>query len=192
MLCRRFVGRRDELAYLRECRLEAASSHGGLTLIAGDAGVGKTRLIAEFCDSLVYSRWKIGQGACLEFATRPYGPILDVLARIDGRPFQLGAPTKREQFDAIVDRFAAIASRTVLGVVIEDLHWADAATLDLLAYLGSKLQRMRVLVLASFRTDELHLENPATAAVARLARNARAGRIDLGSLARHRTQNVYR
>jgi DNA-binding CsgD family transcriptional regulator len=179
VLCRPFVGRREELAYLRERRLEAASSHGGLVLIAGDAGVGKTRLIAEFCDSLVYSRWKIGQGTCLEFASRPYGPIIDVLARADDRPFELGATTRREQFDAIIDRFTAIASRTALAVAIEDLHWADAVTLDVLAYLASKLQRMRVLVLASFRTDELHAENPATAAVAKIARNARAGRIDL-------------
>ena len=182
MLCRPFIGRREELAYLRERRLEAASSHGGLVLIAGDAGVGKSRLLAEFCDSLVYSRWKIGQGACLEFASRPYGPIIDVLTRIDARPFELGATTKREQFDAIVDRFTAIASRTALAVVIEDVHWADAATLDVLAYLGAKLQRMRVLVLASFRTEELHAENPATAAVAKIARSARAGRIDLPPL----------
>ncbi len=182
VLCRPFVGRREELAYLRERRLEAASSHGGLVLIAGDAGVGKSRLIAEFCGSLVYSRWKIGQGTCLEFASRPYGPIIDVLARVDTRPFELGAATKREQFDAIIDRLASIASRTALGVVIEDLHWADAATLELLAYLGSKLQRMRVLVIASFRTDELNSENPATVAVAKIARNARAGRIDLAPL----------
>ncbi|MEO7039548.1 MAG: AAA family ATPase [Candidatus Elarobacter sp.] len=180
VLCRPFVGRREELAYLRERRLEAGSSHGGLVLIAGDAGVGKSRLITEFCGALAYSRWRIGYGPCLEFASRPYGPILDVLGRVDPAPFELGSvATKHEQFDAIVDRLASIAARTALVVVVEDLHWADAATLDLLAYLGTKLQRMRVLVLASFRPDELHPEHPATAAVAKIARNARAGRIDL-------------
>jgi predicted ATPase len=60
VLCRPFVGRREELAYLRERRLEAGSSHGGLVLSAGDAGVGKSLLISEFRDSLAYSRWKIG------------------------------------------------------------------------------------------------------------------------------------
>jgi hypothetical protein len=113
----------------------------------------------------------------LEFASRPYGPILDVLARVDASPFELGAAaTKQEQFDAIVDRFASIASRTALVVVVEDLHWADAATLDLLAYLGTRLHHMRVLGLASFRPDELHPDHPATAATAKVARNARAGR----------------
>lgn len=182
VLCRPFVGRREELAYLHERRLEAASSHGGLVLIAGDAGVGKTRLIAEFCGSLAYSRWKIGQGNCLQFASRPYGPIIDVLARVDARPFELGAATKREQFDAILDRFKSLASRTALAVVIEDVHWADAATLDVLAYIGSNLQRMRLLVIASLRPDELHPENPTTVAVATIARSARAGRIDLAPL----------
>jgi DNA-binding CsgD family transcriptional regulator len=184
VLCRPFIGRREELAYLRERRLEAGSSHGGLVLIAGDAGVGKSRLIAEFCGSLAYSRWRIGHGPCLEDARRPYGPILDVLARFDAAGHDLApAATKQEQFDAIVDRLASIASRTALVVVVEDLHWADAGTLDLLAYLGTRVHKLRVLILASFRPDELHPEHPATSGVAKIARNARAGRIDLAPLA---------
>ena len=184
VLCRPFIGRREELAYLRERRLEAGSSHGGLVLIAGDAGVGKSRLIAEFCGALAYSRWRIGHGPCLEDARRPYGPILDVLARFDAAGPELApAATKQEQFDAIVDRLASIASRTALVVVVEDLHWADAATLDLLAYLGTKVLRLRVLILASFRSDELHPDHPAIGGVAKLVRNARAGRIDLAPLA---------
>jgi len=183
VLCRPFVGRLDELGYLRERRLEAGSSRGGFVLIAGDAGVGKSRLITEFCKSLAYSRWKIGRGACVEFASRPYGPILEVLAAVDRAPFELtDAATKREQLDAIVERLAAIAAKTALIVVVEDLHWADAATLDLLAFLGSRLQRMRILVLASLRADELHPDNPATNAAARIARSARAGRINLAPL----------
>ena len=183
VLCRPFVGRREELAYLRERRLEAGASHGGLVLITGDAGVGKSRLISEFCDSLAYSKWRIGYGPCLEFARRPYGPILDVLTRLDASPSVLApAATKQQQFDAIVERFASIASRSALVVVIEDLHWADAATLDLLTYLGTKLDRMRALVLASIRSDELHPDHPAAGGVANLDRIARARRIDLAPL----------
>ena len=63
VLCRPFIGRRQELAYLRERRLEAGLSHGGLVLVTGDAGVGKARLIAEFCKSLAYARGKGGHGA---------------------------------------------------------------------------------------------------------------------------------
>ncbi len=183
VLCRPFIGRRDELAYLRERRLEAGSSRGGLILIAGDAGVGKSRLIAEFCGSLAYSRWRIGHGPCLEDARRPYGPILDVLARFDRSGAELTpAATKQEQFDAIVERLAEIAAKTALIIVVEDLHWADAATLELLAYLGTSVHRMRVLILGSFRPDELHPEHPAVTGVAKIARTARAGRIDLAPL----------
>ncbi len=183
VLCRPFVGRREELAYLRDRRLEAGASKGAFVLIAGDAGVGKSRLMAEFCDSLVSSRWKTGHGACLEFASQPYGPILEVLENIDAKPYQLAsAATKRAQFDAIADRFAAIASRRALAIVIEDLHWADAASLDFIAYLATKIHRMRVLVLASFRADEVHTKPFAAAALAKIARNARTSRIDLAPL----------
>jgi DNA-binding CsgD family transcriptional regulator len=182
VLCRPFVGRLEELAYLRERRLEAGSSRGGLVFIAGDAGVGKSRLISEFCAALANSRWKIGIGACLEVANRPYGPFLDVLARV-GVPFEIrAAQTQHEQFDAIVDRLTTVAARTALVVVIEDVHWADAATLALLAYLGSKLHGMRILVLASLRTDDLHAGHHASAAVAKIVRDASASRIDLGPL----------
>jgi len=183
VLCGPFVGRQEELAYLRERRQEAGSSHGGLVLVAGDAGVGKSRLIAEFCRSLGYSRWRVATGQCLEFTSRPYGPILDVLSRLGAKPFELArATTKHEQFDAIVERLASLAARRALLVVIEDIHWADAATLDLLSYAGSKLQHMRVLLLASFRVDDLHPNNPATTAIPKIARHGRGGRIDLAPL----------
>ena len=183
MLCRPFIGRSQELAYLRERRLEAGSSHGGLVLLAGDAGMGKTRLISEFCTTLAYSRWKVAQGACLEFASRPYGPILEAFGRLEERPFVLSTATgKREQFEAIGAHLAALAGRSALIIVIEDLHWADAATLDFLAYLGPALQRMRVLVVASVRADELFASQPAARAIARIVRAAGAGRIDLAPL----------
>ncbi|MBV8532043.1 MAG: AAA family ATPase, partial [Candidatus Eremiobacteraeota bacterium] len=167
---------------MRERRLEAGLSHGGWVLVAGDAGMGKSRLISEFCSSLAYSRWKVGYGACTEFASPPYGPILEIFSRID-RGFKLeAAATKREQFDAIVDRLAAIAGRSALVLVVEDLHWADAATLDLLTYLAPKLHNLRVLVVASLRTDELHPDHPATTAAAKISRAGQAGRIDLGPL----------
>jgi DNA-binding CsgD family transcriptional regulator len=183
VLCRPFIGRRQELAFLNEKRLEAARSRGGLVLVEGDAGVGKTRLVGEFCKSLAYSRWRIGTGACLEFANRPYGPIVEALSQAGGTPFTLAAAaTKRDQFDQIVERLASIASRRAVIAVIEDVHWADAATLELLAYLAPQLHRMRVLVIASVRTDELHTGREVTTGVAKIARNARAARIELGRL----------
>lgn len=183
VLCRPFIGRRQELAYLNERRLEAARSHGGLVFVEGDAGVGKTRLVAEFCASLAYSRWKIGRGACIEFASRPYGPVIEVLSQTGGMPFRLAAAaTKREQFDAVIERLEAIASRRAVVAVVEDLHWADVATLELLAHLGPRLARMRLLAIATVRTGELHPEHPVATILAKIARSAQAGRIGLGPL----------
>ena len=152
-------------------------------LVAGDAGVGKSRLIAEFCRSFGYSRWRVATGQCLEYGSRPYGPILDALAPLNATPFELArAATKHEQFDAIVGHLASLAARSALLVIIEDIHWADAATLDLLAYAGSKLQNVRVLVVASYRPDDLLPDNPATLAIPKIARHGRGGQIDLAPL----------
>ena len=152
-------------------------------LVAGDAGVGKSRLIGEFCRTLAYSRWKIGSGTCVEFASRPYGPMLEALGQLSGGSFQLGeAPSKRQQFDAILARIGDLATQAAIVIAIEDVHWADAATLDLLVYLSTRIERMRVLLLASFRAEELHPEQPAARAAAQIARAPHAGRIDLAPL----------
>ena len=183
VLCRSFVGRREELAFLRERRLEAGSAHGSLILISGDAGLGKSRLVSEVCDALAYSRWRIAVGQCTEFPGRPFGPVLEILRRLEPTFSGLEpAASKREQLEQLTEAFVALAARKALLLVIEDLHWADAATLDLLAHLGPRLATMRVLVLATYRPDALHPENPATAAIAKIARSAQASRIDLAPL----------
>ncbi len=180
VLCRRFIGRIDELAFLEEKRRDAARSHGSFILIGGEPGIGKSRLMATFCSN-VGSRWRIAYGSCLEYTQRPYGPILDILGRLEpaGSLGLSPAATKREQLDAIVDRFAKTAEKSGVVAVIEDLHWADTATLELLTVLAPKLEKLRVLVLASFRPNEMAAEHGSHAALARLERAARSGRIDL-------------
>jgi DNA-binding CsgD family transcriptional regulator len=183
IVCRRFIGRQEELAYLHERRREASSSRGGFVFVSGEAGLGKSRLIAEFKKALAKSRVRIGVGQSLEFAQRPYGPVLDVLARFDPSAADLvPAASKREQFDAIAQAFVRAAERSTIVAIVEDLHWADAATLELLAYLAAKLEATRTLIVASYRSEELHREHPAFAAIAKLARAPRAGRIELAPL----------
>jgi DNA-binding CsgD family transcriptional regulator len=181
VLCRPFIGRHEELAYLNELRLEAASSHGTIALVAGEAGLGKSRLITEFCASLAYTRWRVAHGPCLEDARRPYGPMLDILRQL-GTGIPAPATTKQEQFDDMIAALTAVAAKTAVLAVFEDIHWADAATLELLAYMGPKLHGSRVLVVASFRPDELHPDHPAADGIARIVRKARPARIDLAPL----------
>ncbi len=183
VVCRSFIARREELTFLRERRLSAAKSQGGVVLVAGDPGIGKSRLLAEFCSGLAKSRWRIGYGTCLEHAKKPYAPLLDALSVIDhGNGALSPAATKREQFDAIVARLVRAAAKSALLVVIEDLHWADVGTLELLAFLAPKLERLRILLLASYRPHDVTLDELTYLCLAKLERAARIGRIELSPL----------
>lgn len=183
IICRRFIGRQEELEYLQERRREASASHGGLVFVSGEAGLGKSRLLAEFRKSLAKARIRIGVGLSLEFAQRPYGPILDVLARFDPAAAELvPAASKREQFDAVVHAFARASERTALVAIVEDLHWADAATLELLDYLAGRIETSRILIVASYRPEVFQPDHPTFAAIAKLGRAPRAGRIELAPL----------
>ncbi|MDQ6941426.1 MAG: AAA family ATPase, partial [Candidatus Eremiobacteraeota bacterium] len=176
----------EELAYLHERRLDASAGRGGVVLLAGEAGVGKSRLIAEFRSSLAKTRVRIAVGQCLEFAQRPYGPVLDVLARFDPESLDLvPAETKLEQFDAIVVRFARASERSPLIAIFEDVHWADVATLQLLAYLATKLEAMRLLVIASFRPEHVDDGDSESNSIALIADAPRASRITLKPLSGH-------
>ncbi|MBD5656790.1 MAG: AAA family ATPase, partial [Candidatus Eremiobacteraeota bacterium] len=184
VLCRPFVGRREELAYLHERRLEAGTSRGGFVFVAGNAGLGKSRILREFCTSLLNSRWRVARGACTQVAGRPYGPVLDALAKLDAGEAELApAASRKEQIDALVARFAALAERKALLLVIEAVHWADVATLDFLVDISARLYNMRMLVVASYRPDELHAGSPLAEAVAKIAREGRTGTVALAPLA---------
>ncbi|MDQ6925138.1 MAG: AAA family ATPase, partial [Candidatus Eremiobacteraeota bacterium] len=183
VVCRPFIGRHDELAYLHERRLDASAGRGGVVLIAGEAGIGKSRLIAEFRGSLAKSRVRVALGQCIEFAQRPYGPVLDVLARFDPEHLNLvPAASKVEQFDAIVECFSRAASRAALIAIFEDIHWADAATMELLAYLATKLDTLRLLLVASYRPESLEGGDAGSSLTGTIARARRMGRVDLRPL----------
>ncbi|MBV9438855.1 MAG: AAA family ATPase, partial [Candidatus Eremiobacteraeota bacterium] len=183
VLCRRFIGRGEELAYLHEWRRDAGASRGGVVLIAGEAGLGKSRLLREFSAPLQKSRWRVAPAPCLEFGQRPYGPILDALARLDPAAAEVvPAASKHEQFEALAAAFTRVVARGAVLVIVEDLHWADVATLEFLLHLSPRLATMRMLLVTSFRPEEVPPEHPAGAAVARLARAVHAGRVDLGPL----------
>jgi len=184
IVCRRFIGRDDELSYLHERRREAGASRGGLVLIGGEAGVGKSRLIAEFSATLAKrSRWRLGVGRCLEFVQRPYGPLLEVLARFDPSAGKLEpASSKHEQFASIAGAFTRAAARHAIVCVIEDLHWADAATIELLTYIGTTSSRTRMLMIVSYRPEEMHPEHPLFAKFGQLSRLDGTGTVHLAPL----------
>lgn len=130
-----------------------SGSAGLLVLVGGEAGVGKTALLRQFCEAQDESA-RILWGACEPLRTpRPLGPLLDVAEVTGGELEELVAGTARpHEVAAALLRELRSHGPTVL--VLEDVHWADEATLDVLALLAARLGPVPALVLASYRDDE--------------------------------------
>jgi hypothetical protein len=132
----------------------AAGAPGRLLLIGGEAGVGKTVLVRRFCETradAVRTLW----GACEPLRTpRPLGPLVDVGVAVGGELGELVSRTARphEVADALMRELRG-GSPAVL--VLEDLHWADEATLDVLTLLSWRIATVPALVLGTYRDDEL-------------------------------------
>ncbi len=168
------VGREDERARLAQAVERARDGHGGLLLLSGEAGVGKSRLAA---DALAAPRTIALNGAASSGSTAPYGPIVAALrSRLREQPHALdGCEPLREHlalllpelgdpavasdratiFEAVRCAFAHLATEEPAIVVLDDLHWSDEASIELLAALAAPLRAMPVLVIAAYRSDGL-------------------------------------
>ena len=155
-----------------------SSSQGRLVFVSGEAGVGKTALLRRFC-GMQDERVRILWGECEPLRTpRPLGPLIDVgeltagelrqLVASDARPHEIAAALLRE------------LQRPLTMLVIEDVHWADEATLDVLTLLGRRVSRVPALALASFREDELDYASRLGLVLGELA--GRPGRLKLAPL----------
>ncbi|MBK9713447.1 MAG: AAA family ATPase [Kouleothrix sp.] len=176
---RELIGRRREQAEL-DLALAAAHHHaGGMVLLAGEAGMGKTCLL-EAC--LERSGLLALKGQTSEIATPPYGPIAAALrAYLRVHPGglarygplasylalllpELGPPPDQSDPAALVEAicraFATIARDTPAVLVLDDLQWADNATLELLPILASALAQERLLIVGTYRSDEIGRGHP--------------------------------
>jgi DNA-binding CsgD family transcriptional regulator len=150
---------RDELlAQLHAAYDEARAGSGRLVFVGGEAGIGKTSVAQRLCDDLpgtVSTLW----GACDPLATpRPLGPLHDIAAASGGPLLLLlenGAPAQE-----IAAALAGSDPGGAVVVVLEDVHWADEATLDVLRVLGRRVGSTATLVIASYRDDELERSHP--------------------------------
>ena len=133
---------------------EARHGSGRLVLVSGESGIGKTALVEAFQAQLDGARWL--WGACDGLLTpRPLGPLFDIAAQAGGQLSGLWDPGAGPDrlFGAFLAELDSPAALTV--AVIEDVHWADEATIDLLRFAGRRLGRMKALVLVTYRDDEL-------------------------------------
>lgn len=197
VFCEAFVGRKEELAFLQE-ELEAARERGPRLLpVKGEAGIGKSRLIRQF-DSLVSERVRFVIGECPEHIELPYFPFRTILRKLgetahteQEKPFNLRrASGQRAEFFLRVGQIFERESRSrPLVCVIEDAHWADAATLELLQFLWRNLVDARILFIVTLRQDEAQRHPRASALLANVARS-RSHAIELRGLRRHEIRTL--
>lgn len=170
--------RASELEGLHLNLAEAVGGAGRMVLIGGEAGIGKTSLAAALTDAApVPTHW----GACDPLlAPRPLGPLRDIA-------MSMGGPLRRQLDDGsgtreLSETFLARLGSTSSVVVIEDVHWADGATLDLLRFLGRRISSTRSLVLVTYREDEVGGTHPLRPVLGDLATAGGVRRIGLAPL----------
>jgi DNA-binding CsgD family transcriptional regulator/tetratricopeptide (TPR) repeat protein len=173
-----------QLAALASYAEEARSGSGRMALIAGEAGIGKSTLIDHLDATVPAATW--WWGACDGLSTpRPLGPLMDVAARMGGQLGDLceSAVARDELFDALLRNLQSGPDLTVL--VVEDVHWADEATLDMLRFLGRRIRDVHVLVLVTYRDDSLAPDEPLRVALGELTTHRTTRRVTLGPLTEH-------
>jgi DNA-binding CsgD family transcriptional regulator len=208
----RLVGRSLELAQLQAALSEAAAGQPSLAFVVGESGVGKSRLVAELQARAGADGARVLHGDCVELgdgelayaplitALRPLvrdsDPVLgalppDILAELatlfpglgPARERARGAGDQARVFEALLAVIDALSRGAPVLLVVEDLHWADASTRAFLRFLSASLASEPVLVVATYRPDELHRRHPLRPLLAELER-VRALRIDLEGLTR--------
>jgi DNA-binding CsgD family transcriptional regulator/tetratricopeptide (TPR) repeat protein len=209
-----FVGRVAELDRL-ESALAALPERGAATvMLGGDAGMGKSRLIEEFCARARSRGSLVAIGACTpaEGGGLPYGPVVGVLrdvarqlpagdvAGVLGfaqRSLGLAAPiesdadaaptsglVKTKMFEALLQSVEALAARASVVLVFEDLQWADSASIEVIDFLTRNLHDNPVLLVATYRADEVERGGALRRLLAELGRHNRVSQLELPGLDR--------
>ena len=200
------VGRDTEMARLRGLLDDAVAGRAVTALVGGDAGVGKSRLVAEVMTVAGRSGFTVLCGQCAEIGDSvPYLPFADafrtapshieqavkarpVLARLlpdGGEPAEGIAPSGmagQQMFGAVLGALAEFAAASPVLLVLEDLHWADATTRHLVTFLARMLRRERVAIVGTYRTDDLYRRHPLGEVVAELGRLPSVALVELGPL----------
>jgi DNA-binding CsgD family transcriptional regulator/tetratricopeptide (TPR) repeat protein len=149
------VERDTELRALAEIATSSANLRGQIVVISGEAGIGKTTLLDTFVRQWVGSR-SVLWGHCDDLLTpRPFGPIFDLAAYLGDRVNGLlrDGASGALLFPEILTALTALPSGSIL--IIEDAHWADHATIDLLRYIVRRLVTLRLMLVLTVRPDEI-------------------------------------
>ena len=221
IVCPIVVGRDAERARANELLEAAANGRGQTLVLSGEAGVGKSAFVRDLVARATDRGFRLLYGATLENdGGLPYAPFLaavrsgfrglerDHLGRVLAQAApdlaelfpELGRAARTDQAGADQHRlalafhglFATFAREAPVLLAIEDLHWADEASLALLQYLARELRDTRVLVLATYRSDEMHRRHPFLRVLAALQRERLATEIALRRLDKDQVKELIR
>ena len=194
----RFVGRSGQLAELDAALADAGQGRPSLALVGGDSGVGKSRLADELARRAREAGARVLWGDCVELGDGelPYAPLLSALRPLvrdrdpvlDELPPALragletvlpgfgagpaaGEVGQSRTFEALLALIEGLGAASPVLLVIEDLHWADSSTRAFLGFLARSICDERVLVLGTYRSDELHRRHPLRPLLAELGRD---------------------
>ncbi|MEK6227412.1 MAG: AAA family ATPase [Chloroflexota bacterium] len=201
ILCPVLIGRNAELGQLESLLRECLGGRGRTAVVSGEAGVGKTVLIRDFVKRAHTLGARVLVSECTEIdARRPFGPFMDIAHaanRVDTLPVAprdaVMAGTDRYRLhSAFAALLADLARERPIVIVIEDLHWADEASLELFPHLARKLRDVPLLLVGTYRTDELHRRHPLRPVLAELSRNRVADEIAVRRLSEDEVADFLR
>ena len=210
-----FIGRARELGVLEAALDDARAGRASTVLVCGEAGLGKSRLVAEFAARARSAGARVLVGGCLPMGqSLPFTAVIEALralvAEVGVDPLRrmvgdLGTELRRllpalgpapatstadagaaqaRLFEAVLGLLLRLGRDRPHVLVLEDVHWADPSTRDLLLFLAHNLRDAAVVLVATLRDDEVDAAHPLRPVPARLARDDRARRIDLAPLTR--------
>lgn len=208
-----FVGRAEQLELFRTALGRARAGEPSAILLSGDAGVGKTRLLTRMAElAQAEGAWPV-VSHCVDLGDigLPYLPFTDALGQLRGRSEQVdtaiasrpalghlldaglvepetgaaGQAARGQLFDGIALAIGAGGSaERPLVLMIEDLHWADPSSRDVLKFLIARMRAEHLLLVGSYRTDDLHRRHPLRPVLSELLRHPRVDHIDLAPFTR--------
>ena len=176
--------RAEQLALLDEALTAAAGGGRGRTaLVVGEAGIGKTALLRGFGASVAGAARVLWAACDHLFTPRPLGPFLDLAEAAGGR-WAARVVDAARPYDVAAALLAELGSGGVAMVVLEDVHWADAASLDVIRLLARRIEAVPAVLVLSYRDDELGRSHPLRLVLGDLSRGGQVTRVELGGLSR--------
>ncbi len=191
------VGREKEQSQLRNALDTMLAGRGGTILVGGEAGIGKTTLVEDLCIDAEERGCLVLWGHAYDLSvTPPYGPWLEIFRQYRGIGGDLPSVpafifdteelakigSQETLFAEVTDFLRSVAVQRPLVLVLDDLHWFDQASLDFVRFLARQVSQHPILILATYRSDELHRRHLLYTLLPLLVREAGAERVDVQAL----------